>query len=309
MELSTKDVTLNRNNFIGGSDIAAIMGESRWKTPYKLWAEKTGQITPPDLSNVESVEMGTRLEQFVADLFADKTGRQVRKAPKTYQHKDYPYLVAHIDRLITNSDELLECKTCSAYKLEEWENKIPKEYILQVMWYLGITGRKRGWIACLIGGQKFEYKALDFDQELFDLMVEKAVKFWQMVQNNQPPLIVAEDGEVLQEIYPKSNEEMIEMQEINDRVAYMQELKMHRDDMNNEIKEIETELKSIIKENAGIKTPQYKITWRTQTANRLDTDRLREEQPEIVNKYTLVKNYRVLRVTKNKEVLDGSSAN
>lgn len=309
MELSTKDVTLNRNNFIGGSDIAAIMGESRWKTPYKLWAEKTGQITPPDLSNVESVEMGTRLEQFVADLFADKTGRQVRKAPKTYQHKDYPYLVAHIDRLITNSDELLECKTCSAYKLEEWENKIPKEYILQVMWYLGITGRKRGWIACLIGGQKFEYKALDFDQELFDLMVEKAVKFWQMVQNNQPPLIVAEDGEVLQEIYPKSNEEMIEMQEINDRVAYMQELKMHRDDMNNEIKEIETELKSIIKENAGIKTPQYKITWRTQTANRLDTDRLREEQPDIVNKYTLVKNYRVLRVTKNKEVLDGSSAN
>lgn len=297
-----------RQAYIGGSDIAAIMGESRWKTPYKLWAEKTGQITPPDLSTVEAVEMGTRLEQFVADLFADKTGKQVRKAPKTYQHKDYPYLVAHIDRLITNSDELLECKTCSAYKLEEWENKIPKEYVLQVMWYLGITGRKRGWIACLIGGQKFEYKAIDFDQELFDLMVEKAVKFWQMVENNQPPLMLADDGEVLQEIYPKSNEEMIEMQEINDRVAYMQELKMHRDDMNNEIKEIETELKSIIKDNAGIKTPQYKITWKTQTANRLDTDRLKEEQPEIVNKYTLVKDYRVLRVTKNKEVLNGSSA-
>lgn len=304
-----EDVVTNRHTYIGGSDIAAVMGESRWKTPYKLWAEKTGQISPPDLSNVEAVEMGTRLEQFVADLFAYKTGRQVRKAPKTYQHKDFPYMVAHIDRLITNSDELLECKTCSAYKLEEWENKIPKEYILQVMWYLGITGRKRGWIACLIGGQKFEYKAIDFDQELFDLMVEKAVKFWQMVENNQPPLMLADDGEVLQEIYPKSNEEMIEMQEINDRVAYMQELKMHRDDMNNEIKEIETELKSIIKDNAGIKTPQYKITWRTQTANRLDTDRLKEEQPEIVNKYTLVKDYRVLRVTKNKEVTNGSSAN
>ena len=298
-----------RQEYIGGSDIAAIMGESRWKTPYRLWAEKTGQIETPDLSNNESVEMGNRLEQFVADLFSDKTGKQVRRQSKTYKHKDYPFLVAHIDRLITNSDELLECKTCSAYKLEEWENKIPKEYVLQVIWYLGITGRKRGWIACLIGGQKFEYKAIDFDAELFDLMVQKALKFWDMVQKKVSPVILAQDDEVLQEIYPKSDEEMIEMQEINDRVAYLQELKMHRDDMISEIKEIETELKSIIKDKAGIKTPQYKITWKTQTANRLDTDRLKEEQPELIKNYILTKDFRVLRITKNKEALDGSTTN
>ena len=107
-----------RMQYIGGSDIAAIMGQSRWKTPYRLWAEKTGKIEMPDLSNVESVEMGTRLEQFVADLFSEKTGKTVRKAPKSYSHPDYPYLVAHVDRLITGTDELLECKTCSAYKLE-----------------------------------------------------------------------------------------------------------------------------------------------------------------------------------------------
>lgn len=296
-----------RQAYIGGSDIAAIMGQSRWKTPYKLWAEKTGKITPPDLSNNEAVDMGNRLEQFVADLFADKTGKQVRKAPKTYQHKDYPYLVAHIDRLITNSDELLECKTCSAYKLEEWENKIPKEYVLQVIWYLGITGRKRGWIACLIGGQKFDYKAIDFDEELFNLMVNKAVEFWQMVQNQTPPVMVADDDEVIEEIYPDSNDEMIEMSEINDRVAYLQEVKMHIEEMTKERKEIETELKSIIQDKAGIKTPQYKITWETQTPHKIDTDRLQEEMPEIAEKYTKVTSYRVLRILKNKEVTDDAA--
>lgn len=292
-----------RQLYIGGSDIAVIMGESRWKTPYRLWAEKTGKIEIPDLSNNEAVEMGNRLEQFVAEIFCDRTGKQVRRQAKTYKHSEYPFLVAHIDRLITGSDELLECKTCSAYKLEEWENKIPKEYILQVIWYLGITGRKRAWIACLIGGQKFEYKAVDFDSELFDMMVIKAVNFWDMVQKDISPLIEAQDGETLQEVYPTSNEEMIEMQEINDRVSYLQELKMHRDEMNGEIKEIETELKSIIQDKAGIITPQYKITWKSQTTSRLDTDRIREENPEILDKYTLVKSYRVLRVTKNKEVL------
>ena len=107
-----------RMSYIGGSDIAAVMGQSRWSTPYRLWAEKTGKIKT-DLSTNESVEMGTRLEGFVADLFSEKTGKQVRKAPKTYIHPDYPFLVAHVDRLVTGTDELLECKTCSAYKLEE----------------------------------------------------------------------------------------------------------------------------------------------------------------------------------------------
>ena len=65
----SKDVTVNRNEYIGGSDIAAIMGYSRWKTPLRLWCEKTGKLSAPDLSNVEAVEMGTKLEQFVADMF------------------------------------------------------------------------------------------------------------------------------------------------------------------------------------------------------------------------------------------------
>ena len=147
----SQDVTLNRNFYIGGSDIAAVLGKSRYKTPYRLWCEKTGKIENT-VSNLEAVEMGTKLEQFVADLFSEKANKSVRRAPRAYRHSEYPYMVAHVDRLITGTDELLECKTCSAYKLDEWQNAIPQEYVLQVIWYLGITGRKRGWIACLIGG-------------------------------------------------------------------------------------------------------------------------------------------------------------
>ena len=104
---SNKDVTLNRNEFLGGSDIAAVMGMSRWKTPLKLWAEKTGKLPLPDLSDVEAVELGTDLEEFVAKKFTQKTGKAVRRSPKYYQHPDYPYMVAHVDRLVTGTDELL----------------------------------------------------------------------------------------------------------------------------------------------------------------------------------------------------------
>ena len=65
--MATKDVKENRHLYIGGSDIAKVMGLSRWGTPLSLWAEKTGKIPPKDLSNVEAVELGNDLEDFVAN--------------------------------------------------------------------------------------------------------------------------------------------------------------------------------------------------------------------------------------------------
>ena len=290
-----------RMQYIGGSDIAAVLGQSRWKTPYRLWAEKTGKIKMPDLSNCEAVEMGNRLEQLVAEIFSDRTGKQVRRAPKMYRHSKYPFMVANVDRLIVGGNELLECKTCSAYKLEEWENKIPKEYVLQVIWYLGITGRKKGWIACLIGGQKFDYKAIDFDAELFEIMLEKAIKFWDMMQNKVPPAILPEDDSTLAELYPTHTEDFVEMQDMNDRVAYLQEIKMHIDEMTKEKREIETELKTIIKDKAGVLTNKYQISWKAQTSRRIDSELLKAECPEIAQKYTKETINRVMRITKRKE--------
>lgn len=313
-QISHNDVITNRHLYIGGSDIASIMGLSRWKTPLRLWCEKTQKLPAPDLSNIEAVEMGTELEQFVADMFTKRTGKTVRRSPKVYQHKDYPYMVAHVDRLVTGTDELLECKTCSIFKKEEWENEeIPQEYILQVIWYLGITGRKIGHIAVLIGGQCFKYKQIEFDKELFDQMVECAKEFWQHVQNDTPVSIVAEDDETLKELYGSHTDVMIELmptdadslqttENFETAVAHLQELKMHKSNLDDEIKEEETKIKDIIKDNLGIKTPKYIITWKAQSKTSLDTKTLKAEKPEIYAEYSQTSSYRVMRITRNKEM-------
>lgn len=312
--MATKDVKENRHLYIGGSDIAKVMGLSRWGTPLSLWAEKTGKIPPKDLSNVEAVELGNDLEDFVANKFSQKTGKAVRRSPKVYQHPQYPYMVAHIDRLITGSDELLECKTCSFFKKDEWEGEeIPQEYILQVIWYLGITGRKVGYIAVLIGGQSFKYKKIDFDSELFDKMVDVAKDFWQHVQDDTPVDIVATDDETLKDLYSNHSEIMIDLiptdeqtkqacEVFEEKVSYLQEIKMHIKQLQDEQKEIETSVKDIIKDNLGIKTPKYIITWKNQTTTKFDTVKLRQERPETFEDYSYESSYRVMRISKNKEV-------
>ena len=311
--ISHQDVKTNRHEYIGGSDIAKIMGLSRWGTPLSLWAEKTQKVPAKDLSDVEAVELGSDLEEFVAKKFTQKTGKAVRRSPKLYQHPNYPYMVAHVDRLVTGSDELLECKTCSLFKKDEWENdEIPQEYILQVMWYLGITGRRIGHIAVLIGGQSFKYKQIEFDSELFDTMVESAKEFWQHVQDNTPPAVMANDDETLKDLYADHSEIMIELyptdeetaraaQTFEERIAYLQEVKAHIKSLQDEQKEIETHIKDIIKDSLGIKTPKYVVTWKSQTKTTIDSTLLRQCEPEIANKYSITASYRVMRINKNKE--------
>ena len=47
---------------VTASEAPIIMGRSPYKTPWRLWAEKTGFVLPEDLSNNPNVLRGIRLE-------------------------------------------------------------------------------------------------------------------------------------------------------------------------------------------------------------------------------------------------------
>jgi len=291
---------MDRTGFIGGSDISAVMGMNRWKTPLQLWSEKTGKIEPKDLSENEAVEMGTELEETVARIFTKRTGMKVRRASKDYKHPVDSFISCQVDRLVEGTDELLECKTASAYKLKEWEgDEIPAEYILQVQWQLGITGRSIGHIAVLIGGQKFMYKKIEFDLVMFNNMLKQAHTFWHLVQTKQAPIAMGNDSSFMIELFPKEeNEEMQEIQEMNASIALLQQLKATIKDTIEQKDEIEAKLKQVISDNLGIMTDEYRVTWKEQTTRRIDTKSLKESEPDIYDSFLKESSSRVLRVRK-----------
>ena len=288
-----------RRKYIGGSDIAVVMGMSRWKTPLKLWLEKTGQADPDDLSQVEAVQLGSELEEFVAQKFAKESGKQVRKQSKMYVHKDYPFMAAHIDRLITGTDEILECKTCGSHKKDEWEGDgIPREYILQVTWYLGITGKKKAYIAVLIGGQSFKYKEIEFDKELFDVMVDMAKEFWQAVETKTPPVVSASDNPVIVQMFPEPDSELVENQDIEDRVTKLQQVKDDISALTDEKEMLEAEIKSAIGEHLGVLTEKFKVTWPKYQQTKVNTERLKADG--LYEKYADKSSYRRLNISEKK---------
>ena len=104
-----------RQNSIGGSEAAAILGMNPWKSPYQLWLEKTGSAEPEDISDKDVVHFGTILEPIVAQEFCLREGKKVKKCG-LYRSKQHPFMTASFDRLIVGEPAGLECKTTSAYK-------------------------------------------------------------------------------------------------------------------------------------------------------------------------------------------------
>jgi putative phage-type endonuclease len=268
---------MDRKGYIGGSDISAVLGVSRWKTPLQLWAEKTGKVEPADLSDNEAVQLGTELEDFVARKFERMTGMKVRRPPiNHYTHPKVEWAKAQVDRLIEGTDELLEVKTCSAWKLKEWDGEsIPQEYICQVFWQLLVTGKSVGWIAVLIGGQKFLYKKIDADRTFQEDMLAKAMEFWNMVQNNTPPSAVSGDDDVLLALHPKADDQIQAVQEMNDSIRLLQETKGQIKALEEQKEAIEVKLKECISDKLGIKTSEYIVKWTPTPTSRVDVDAMK----------------------------------
>ena len=261
----TEQQIKERKNYIGGSDCAAVLGMSRWGSPLTVWMEKTGQSEVKE-ENL-AMKLGNKLEQIVAELFMEETGKKVRRVNETVFHPDYPFIGANVDRKIEGEDAILEIKTASGWKAKEWDdNEIPEEYILQVMHYLAVTGREKGYIAVLIGGnQDFKWKEIVRDNELVASIIEKEVLFWNnyVVPKVMPMTFTSIDGDPLGQLFSKP-ENLAIVPAIDDLNECFKDLEFTKNaikELEDEKKSLENRLKAEIGNNLGITTSKYQATW------------------------------------------------
>ncbi len=301
MGLDAVEVKNDRMGYIGGSDIAAVLGLSRFKTPLQLWAEKTGQIIPEDISGKMQVRLGNKLEATVCDLFTEETGKKVARVNEALVHPKYPYLRGLIDRRVVGEKAILEAKTTSPWNSRAWEGEsMPQDYILQTMFYMELAGAERGYLACLIGNQEFVYKVIERDDKLQKEIIAKAVDFWTryIEPKVMPTMITSRDAETLYGLYPLGDEgEAIELDDTAN--ALVDTLLAHQEDykaLDNQIEKVKNDLRVLLKDHTSGVTDKWKITWTNQETNRIDLKKLKLEEPMICSKFLIKSDSRVLRV-------------
>lgn len=184
-----EDWLADRAKGIGGSDVGALLGLNKYKSPYTLWAEKSGILHAEEVNN-EAVRVGHDLEQYVAERFMEATGHTVVTSDYSFQSERYPFMLANVDRLLTDEESGLECKTASALTRYDFENgDIPPSYYCQCVHYMAVTGLKKWYIAILVMGKGFYWFEINRDEQEIKDLIEAETEFWNKVENGiEPPI-------------------------------------------------------------------------------------------------------------------------
>lgn len=273
---------------IGGSDVGAILGVNKYKTPFEVYLEKTEPITEVGEQS-ESAYWGDQFEEVVAKEFEKRTGKKVRRDRKHYKHKEYSFMVANIDRKVVGENAILECKTANQYLANEWQDdEVPASYLLQVQHYLFVTEAEVGYIAVLIGGQKFVWKEVQRDEELIEVIIEAEKEFWKMVQDKIPPALDGSSAaeKYLKERYKEAEEDKsIELGfEYKDKIKTYLDMKVQLKNFETQVKELENQIKFEIGNAEYAHAPGYSLSWKNVSSAKVDMKKLKSEYPEIYDK-------------------------
>lgn len=178
-----------RKKGISATDSVIILGASPYKTPWRLWAEKTGLISPEDLSGNPHVARGNAQEDDARKAFEDKYGGIF--FPHCCEWSKNPIFRASLDGYDDYPVEL-KCpsdKTWQEVCAEGTNSAAFKMYVVQLQHQIMVTDSEFGYLAFYKEGEDEEIQAykVERDDEVIDQIIQKGTEFWDHVINGTEP--------------------------------------------------------------------------------------------------------------------------
>ena len=177
-----------RSQYLGSSDVAAVLGFSKWKTALDVWRGKTDPMSVPDLAADESkrkiLKRGKLLEPVIRELAIDEWHWHVTEENERHQDDEHPWMKAEVDFAVREGLDIVncECKSVSPFAVAEWgeegTDEIPIEYYAQVMYALMVTGRAKCYVLALFGSDDLVRYVVERDEETIADMRAAVVSFW-----------------------------------------------------------------------------------------------------------------------------------
>lgn len=289
-----------RKKGIGGSDAGAIVGLSKYKTAFDVYADKLSLV--PENEDTEAMRQGRDLEEYVARRFIEQTGLKVRKSKDFIKNQKYPFAFANVDRLIIGQRAGLECKTANTLTLKRYKNgEYPEEYYCQCMHYMAVTGYDKWYLAVLILGKGFEIFTIERDEEEIEALMKAEKTFWENnVLKQIPPLPsgTEQNSSSINNIYPVANGETIKLLPSADNLLKRRaELCDFIKQAETEKTQIEQEIKLMLGNNEKAENDTYRVTWKNFERTTFNYQKFFEENTNIdVSDYMETNNYRRLTI-------------
>ncbi len=199
--------TVDHDTYLGGSDMAAVLGVSLYDTPLAVWAQKTGRIATEGRLDEESqlkADLGNHLERPVLELFRRRVGATVIEYPGTLIHPEFSFLGATPDG-IRDGKRGVQCKVVGMRQWSRWGDVedgpegVPNEVVIQVHWEAWAIRAHLGHkfevadVPALLGTDLKNYE-VPIDWEMCEMMETSALQFWRdNVEADVMPLVTEDD--------------------------------------------------------------------------------------------------------------------
>lgn len=244
-----------RSTGIGASEIAAVLGEDPWTSALELYDRKVNpRPVDGEPDEPEWLEIGRKIEDFIASLYAERTGREIRKAGSLIRSTRKSWAIATLDYEVCVDSVWcpLEIKNVGSTRVAEWAEGAPPHYQLQGQQQAYVTDSPIASFAALAGGNRFMWCDVPSSTSDQNRIVVHGGEFWSRVENRDPPMPDGSESaaRAIGRMHPHTFENTIQLSgEFVDLASQVEETKSIRRAADKQIKTLEQRVKLAMMDN------------------------------------------------------------
>ena len=179
-----REVSLQRRDFVGGSDARIIMGQDE-AALLRLWQEKRGEIEPEDLSGNLVVQLGLATEDLNRRWYETNAGQVLTDIQRHIRHPVLKWMAATLDGRIEATGAVFEAKFMLPWSFSE--EAAAEKYMPQLQHNMWVVANRSAVLSVITGGGKWVEITTHADPLYQHLIVTAERKFWRCVESGEPP--------------------------------------------------------------------------------------------------------------------------
>lgn len=186
-----------RKQDITSTDMAALLGLSKFKSRFALWHEKKSGIVANEFVENERTKWGKRLQNVIAHGICQDEGWQGTDLGLFYIRDEQRRMACSLDVDVEcpiRGRGLLEVKNVGgdAFAASWTEDTAPAYYEIQLMQEMHLARRAGidiswGVIGALVGGNKPVLYFRDYDPEIGAMFDAEVERFWLSIEDGEEP--------------------------------------------------------------------------------------------------------------------------
>ena len=255
--------------------------------------QKLGKLDPPDLSQVEAVQMGHVMEPVIGRLAQAKLGVELMKIEEYKTHPKESWLRSHFDFTGTKDGKqiLVECKNYSMAVRGKFDVSgiAPASDVAQVIHEAAVMGVEEVYLAVLFGGQEFVLIPFNITEEQKTTLVQEMAKYWACVQAQTP--LPPETPEQARLLYPESTERTKTASgSVEEAVRLLKLIKTEIKALEDKKEQFETMVQGYMQDCATLTAVDGSVlaTWKSaKTSERFDAKLFQQAMPELYDKFVV----------------------